>query len=329
MPIVTDYEWESKDKKGNITKHKGFSMDGYEAESLYDVPKYLDKNRDLPIIVSGRANVGTGKSTKAFQIGLYLAWRLAGGEQNLIRNERGRFINTKIIKSPDKPLNFSLNNVVFSPEELVDKAKSLPKRSVIIFDEGRQGLSSRDSMSALNRLLETFFEECRVLNHVIIIVLPNFFKLGEEIATARSMALIDCYEDENFNRGYFAFFNKIQKEWLYFLGKKKLGATQKYFAAKPSFSGRFTSFFPFDKDKYENMKIEALKKKTLGSRIERNKARYIILLKLYKDLSGKTIQEIADELSNIMKQKVTLGSLEMDMKRYNHYVKEGYASDME
>ena len=90
-------------------------------------------------------------------------------------------------------------------EDLMKKAEQLPKNSVIIYDEGRSGLDSASAMTAINKTMSEFFQRCRVYHHVIIIVLPNFFKLHEDYAVARSQFLIDTYADEKFNRGYFSF----------------------------------------------------------------------------------------------------------------------------
>ncbi len=68
MVIVTDIKWKNKDDKKKDEKlntnnhfHEGFYMDGYLAENLYPIPKFLKKEWDCVGIVSGHGKVRTGK----------------------------------------------------------------------------------------------------------------------------------------------------------------------------------------------------------------------------------------------------------------------------
>ena len=249
--IVTDVKWINK--SGD---HKtGYYMDGYLKTNLDPVPKFLKKKWDVVGIVSGHGKVGVGKSTMAGNVGYYLAWRLAGGE--VICNESNQV--TRVLP-PKEEVRFSLNNVVFSPEDLMKRAEELPKNSVIIYDEGRSGLDSASAMTAINKTMGEFFQRCRVYHHVIIIVLPNFFKLHEDYAVARSIFLIDTFADANYNRGHFSFYNEHQKELLFFWGKRLIGVTAKYSAAKRNFWGRFTSWVPWSEEEYDKAKEVAMSK---------------------------------------------------------------------
>ena len=213
MVIVTDVV--SRLKSGDLKK--GFYMDGYLAENLLPVPEFLRKDFDLVGIISGRGKVRTGKSTIGAQVGYYCAWLIAGGEMELIRNpeKTSEFFSVKVIKSPTRPVNFTLNNYAFAPDDLMRLGRILPKNSVIVYDEGRTGLDAKSTMTALNKLLEDFFQECGQYNHVILIVLPDFFKLHADYAVSRSYFLIDVFLDHNFNRGFFNFYNEIQKDFFY------------------------------------------------------------------------------------------------------------------
>lgn len=124
-------------------------------------------------------------------------------------------------------------------------------------------------MENINKGMEDFFQECGFMGHVIIIVLPNFFKLHEDYAVARSLFLIDVFAKGGIERGFFNFYNEKQKELLYYFGKKRIGVTAKYMSAHESFWGKFTAYLPFDKDEYEQMKKTALDKKR-SRRKERN-----------------------------------------------------------
>jgi hypothetical protein len=162
-------------------------------------------------------------STIAQQVAYFLAWLIAGGK--MAKNELTK--KWYIKKQTEKEVHFNLEeNIVFSPEGLMKKASELYRKygrnQVIIYDEGRAGLDSASAMQAINRAMQDFFQECGMYGHVIIIVLPNFFKLHEDYAVNRSLFLIDAFADRQLRRGFFNFYNETQKEWLYYMGKKKL-----------------------------------------------------------------------------------------------------------
>lgn len=307
MVIVTDVRWKTKNKRtGKETIHEGYNLDGYLAENLVPIPQFLKKDFDCVGIVSGRGKVRTGKSTIAAQIGYFCAWLIAGGVQDFTRDEEtGKFLHShKIIKKPDKPVNFSLSNLAFSPDDLMRLGRTLPKNSVIIYDEGRTGLDAKTTMSELNRLLEDFFQECGVYNHVILIVLPDFFKLHQDYAVSRSYFLIDVFLDESFNRGYFNFYNEQHKDFLYNHGKKKLGILAKYSAGYPSFSGKFSGWSPFDKKKYDTMKKLALKKKELSSRRAKIKEQRDALMTIYKEDMDFTLEDVGERMTEALGKKI-------------------------
>ena len=233
----------------------------------------------------------THNSTIAFQIAYFIAWLLAGGEMILKGNDKG-----KILSKPSRKVKFDLDNIVFTAEDLMERAHKLPRNSVIVYDEGRTGLDSKSAMMAVNRVMEDFFQECGQYGHVILIVLPNFFKLHEDYATARSIFLIDVYHDESFNRGYYSFFSKLQKEKLYFFGKKRIGTTAKYAATKADFYGRFSNWIPFDRQKYSMAKKKALDKKRLSTKDIRISKQRDILIYLYKNIVNLSSIELSDEI---------------------------------
>ncbi len=315
--IVTDQVWE--DSKGKLMK--GYYMDSYLVENLSIVPRYLAKDFDLVLMVSGRGKVRTGKSTIAAQVGHFCAWAIAGGKMNLEKDDDGKYIKPDVLKSPDKPLNFNLeNNLCFDPITLMKLGRTLPKNSVIIYDEGRTGLESKTVMTSLNKLAEDFFQECGQYNHVIIIVLPNAFKLHEELFCSRSNFLIDTYLSESFGRGYFCFFNAKQKEKLYNFGKKLLGVSAKYQAATPSFYGRFSNWYPFDRTEYERLKRKALRDKVLGTRETKIKERYAALVNIYKESNQLTTDQVALNLSEALFKKISPKIVEHALSDYYKYV---------
>ena len=180
MVLVTDIKrtlYKGTKKEKIVT---GFYMQPYLVRNLNPIPQFLAKAWDCVGIVSGRGLVRVGKSTMASQVCFYLAWLLAGGLVEL--DDDNKVIATK---NPDKPVRFNLKeNVVFSAEELQKRAVELYEKygrnQVIMYDEGKQGLDSARSMESINKGMEDFFQECGFMGHVIIIVLPNFFKLHED-----------------------------------------------------------------------------------------------------------------------------------------------------
>jgi hypothetical protein len=220
-------------------------IDGYCIQVDSDSRLYITDNYSV-----------THNSTLALQIAYYVAWIIAGGRT--ILNERGQVIE---VKEPTGDIKFSIDNIVFSPDELKEKAEKLPKHSVIVYDEGRVGLQSDRHMENVNKQVADFFQECGQYGHVIIIVLPDFFKLGVDYATNRSLFLVNVFADKDFNRGYFNFYNENSKEKLYLYGKKKVGTIAKYNSYPRNFWGRFSAFIPVDKTAYEQLKRDALSRK--------------------------------------------------------------------
>lgn len=226
-------------------------------------------------------------------------------------------------KYPEWPVNFKLeDNIVFSPEGLMKKASDLYKKygpnQVIVYDEGRAGLDSASAMQSINKAMQDFFQECGMYGHVIIIVLPNFFKLHEDYAVNRSLFLIDVYADKSLRRGYFNFYNEVQKEWLFYMGKKKIGSTLKYSDSHPSFSGRFTQFLPLNKEKYEEAKREALKQKELRSTERKWKKQRDGALYLLKKIGEMNNEDIAKEMTVVCGFQVTLDMVRHGIEAITH-----------
>ena len=316
--IVTDVKWRDK---GGILR-EGYAMDNYLVENLAPTPHFLAQDRDLVGIISGNGETRNGKSTFTMQIGYFLAWMQAGGRMDLRKGKDGKYINPVVLKKPDKPVNFSYENLTYTPNGLIDLARSLKdkygKSQLLVYDE-TSGLDSAGTMKAVNQMLSHFFQTCGTYNHIILIVLPNFFKLHEDIATTRSMFLVDVYSDANWKRGLFNFYGPKDKEWLYFNGKKKIGIGARYASQNQTFYGRFTSWIPFDKEEYEAQKQEKLKEKIFGSREQQIREKYWGVLAVLKHSTNLTTKEIAEELSEVVFRKVTPVSIGHDIRNYQKF----------
>lgn len=307
---VTDFRWVRKNSKGIKEHRKGFYMDEFLGTNLMKIPKFLRKSWDTVGIISGHGKVRIGKSTMAQQIGYFIAWLLAGGDMD--KDEKTK--RWYVYKKPTKEVRFNLEeNIVFGPQELMDKAAALYKKygkhQVIIYDEGRAGLDSARAMAAINKIMQDFFQECGVYGHVILIVLPNYFKLHEDYAVVRSLFLIDVYADVNMNRGFFSFYNERQKEFLYYQGKKKIG-TLKYQGVHPSFTGRFTKFLPLDDEEYNEAKMRAIKKKELAKTERKWKHQRDVLIYLVKSHGIMTYEQLAKQMTIICGTSITIPMLE-------------------
>jgi len=291
MAICTNIPWVNK-HTGEV--HSGFYCDKWLAQNLERIPDHLRKGWDVVCIVSGTGLVRTGKSTIAMQMAAFVDWCLAGGK--MLWDDEGRV--TGMIP-PNKALRFGLDNVVFSPEELIKVTKEKgahTKYNVFVLDEGREGLLGARVMETVNKKFEDYFQTCGVYNNFIIIVLPDFFKLAEQYCVNRSLFLVNVFH-KNFERGYFSFFNTMQKERLYFFGKKRLGVSARYNAASRNFWGRFSKWLPFDEAKYNAKKKAAIgKAKWSKYDVAQMKQRDLLCYLLYKN-TNMTIPEISKNVA--------------------------------
>jgi len=306
--IVTDIKRVDKSGKEKI----GFYMDGYLKKNLDGVPNFLRKEWDVVGIVSGHGKVGTGKSTLAMQVAYYLDWLLAGGKMLDEEYEQGKFRITGM-ELPKRPVKFGMENIVFTPEDLMKKAETLYKKygpnQVIVYDEGKSGLDSANAMMSINKAMVEFMQRCRVYHHIILIVLPNFFKLHEDYAVARSLFLIDAYADQQFNRGFFSFYNELQKEKLFYFGKRLLGVRARYSAANESFWGKFSKWMPVDKGEYDNAKMKAIENISTTTMDRKYKKQRDVAFYLSKRYGGLSSDEISKEIQLHCKEKISSSSI--------------------
>lgn len=168
---------------------------------------------------------------------------------------------------------YGLDNIFFDSPTMVKEAMKLPKYSIVHYDEGRESLATTKTASQIQKDILDYFAECGQLNHIFVIVLPDFFELKENMAVPRSIALINTYlhkekkfvdiydEGEllpvvDFKRGYFQFFSDKRKKNLYDISRAK---NRKSYGLVPcNFYGRFTNNYPIDRQAYEGKKLDAL-----------------------------------------------------------------------
>lgn len=214
-------------------KSPGKYMDAWLHKNL---ELYADKiSQDmtfLGIIYSSTLEVGTGKSVFATQIGE--AW-------------------TEIInKKYNLNYNFTIDNIVWRPKELMEKSFNVPKYSFILLDEWEDS----SYWSELGMSLRQFFRKCRQLNLFMICIIPNWFQLPLSYAISRSVFAIDVQFNDKLDRGFFSFYNFPSKRMLYINGKRQ----HNYKSARPTFNGHFPDGYGVDEAEYRKRKYEDMVK---------------------------------------------------------------------
>lgn len=226
----------------------------------------------LGVISSSTLENGTGKSTLATQIGE--AWT------EIMYNLHG-------IEIP-----FDMNQIVFKPEDLIDRAFKVPKYSMIMLDEWED----QHYWSKLGMSLRQFFRKCRQLNLFILIIIPNFFQLPINYAISRSIFFIDVRFEGKFERGYFRFYDFHKKKDLYLLGKK----TQNYSVVEPNFSGRFTNGYGVNEKEYRAAKLKDMleSEEEEGEIVDKDKIERALkaelFVRVYKNLGNISIKRLSE-----------------------------------
>jgi hypothetical protein len=254
-------------------KSDGFHLDPTLKDNLDILVRAIAKDMQFNFLVTGHGKVRVGKSTFAQQIGTYLTTEI---------NQTYNIKNT-----------FTVENIVFKGEELISVAKTLPKYSVLILDEGDDLVDNY--WSALSTLLRKFFRKCGQLNIFLILLLPDFFELPKPYAVTRTEFLLDVKFFDEYERGLFDFYNYTQKKMLYKDGKKY----GDYDAVKPAFSGRFSPYYTVGEEAYREKKRKDLEEDKKDFENE-----YSSLDDFRKELNQKEseIEEAKEELIKLEKE---------------------------
>ena len=168
---------------------------------------------------------GTGKSTLAQQVGLFLDH------------------------------NMTINNIIFSPKQFEEAVNTLPKYSVIVWDEAITGTQATD-MTKMARTLQRVAVQMRQKNLYIILVLHSYYEMKKYYAIHRTWFLLHTYYRPNlkrqkFERGYFSFFDRDTKRTMYCNDKLRRNYDYGY---KPQFRGRFTKKYGVNEQEYKSKK---------------------------------------------------------------------------
>lgn len=229
--------------------------------------KITDNQNWVGVISSSTLENGTGKSVLASQI--------MEAYFDLVNQYHGT------------NLDISMQNVVFKPQELIERAFKVPRYSGIILDEWEDA----HYWSELGVTLRQFFRKCRQLNLFIILIIPNFFQLPINYAISRSVFFIDVRFEGEFERGHFRFYSFDKKKDLYVRGKK----TMDYGVVNYDFRGTFGDGYAYNKQEYDKAKLKDMIDDHEQKKVKTEKQ---ILRKIYYDVYTK-----------LKRQEVTLASL--------------------
>ena len=236
-------------------------MDGYLKHNLDTAKKVIQQDWDMVFVVDGAE--GSGKSVLAMQCAYYC----------------------------DPTL--TLDRVVFTPFEFSKAIMNAKPYEAVVYDEAYTGLSSRATMSMINRTLIKMLAEIRQKNLFVFVVMPTFFDLDKYAALWRSRVLLNVYTGERFQRGFFKFFNAERKKDLYIKGKKYYN----YNLVKPNFIGRFCKGYPVDEKEY--------KKKKKDSLLDREKKREEAEIKRQiEDELFIRVMELGDDIKHNVKMNI-------------------------
>lgn len=198
----------------------------YLADNLVGVLNQIKKqvtkkDRDFCFVIDG--DEGSGKSVFTMQLAKYLD-------------------NT-----------FSIDDICMTSEEFKKRIETSDKHKAIVFDEAYHGLSSRQSLSAINKLLVSKMMMMRQKNLFVFIVLPSFFLLDRYVSLFRSKLLFHIYTNKD--RHYWLGFNRKNKKILYLTGRKTMSYT---YPRINQLRGHFYGKYTIDEEKYREKKMKAL-----------------------------------------------------------------------
>ena len=265
---------EAKYPKGTFKNQKtdGRYMDGYLHSNIEVIANSVtDDMTFLGILYSSTLENGTGKSVLAQQI--------------------GEAYTDMVNKKNGLDIKFNMNNVVFTPKDLIERAYKLPKYSCIILDEWEDA----HYWSELGVTLRQFFRKCRQLNLFMICIIPNYFQMPMNYAISRSLFAIDVVfnstDNKAFDRGYFSFYNFGAKKNLYIKGKK----TQDYKSVSPNFKGRFLDGYAVPEKVYRQAKYyDMIKQEKLSKRPNAKQVKIDLFKKLNQALPEITVKRLAE-----------------------------------
>jgi len=191
---------------------------------------------------------------------------------------------------------YCLDRCVFTADQFMDAVAKAKPYQAIVFDEAHGYLGSRQSMSKFNRMLIKIMSEMGSKNLIVIIILPNFFELDKYPAIHRTSCLINVHQ-----RGSFKLFNYEKKKQLYLKGKRFYA-----YNVSANFHGKFTKWFPLDKQDYQAKKdISTVEDAKINNREKKYLNQRNLLIQQFYNNYGLTQEAISNFLPNMGKKGIS------------------------
>ena len=233
--------------------------------------KLKTKDQDMVFVIDG--DEGSGKSVLAMQICKYM--------------------------DP----TFCLDRVCMTATEFKEAIMNANKLEAVDYDEAFTGLSSRSSLSQINRMLVSLMMQMRQKNLFVVITLPSIFLLDKYVSMFRTKALIHIYQSKG--RHLFFVFNKRAKKTLLLEGKKNFSYSPTIKKLGLNFKGEFKGNYVIDEQEYRDKKRKALEEveeyEVDQGKVIRNKMIYL-LHKEFKLISPK-IAELFEKYDISLKKR--------------------------
>lgn len=161
---------------------------------------------------------------------------------------------------------FNNSRIAFTPIEFYKALLSAPRYSAVMFDEGGEGLYSRDSASRFNKILIKQMMMIRGRNLFILINIPDFTVLDKGLRSRRVLSLTETIAFPNpvtwdLERGLYDFFTADVLDQYY---RDEFG---RMFRPEPTFTGVFGSLesdpiYPGYKIKKDELYVKRAKEAT-------------------------------------------------------------------
>jgi len=167
-------------------------------------------------------NLKDGKLTISDEDRFYVVDGQEGAGKSLFTIQQAAYIDPTILENEGKKI---LPRICFTPEEFlyaIRHTKSTKTHTkAVIFDEAFRGMSSKGSISAVNKKVVQALMEMRQNNLVVFLVSPSFYLLELYPAMMRSKALFHVVKERNSKRRSVRIFGFKRKAELYQIGLRK------------------------------------------------------------------------------------------------------------
>lgn len=218
------------------------------AESLDDLDDRVYRlNKAAMIIIDG--GVGEGKTTLAIEIMDYL-------------NQRHGLPQVDLTLQGVKQL--AMGGEDFGKKLLICQAAGLP---VEAYDEAGD-FNKRGSLSRFNALINRTFETYRAFKVIVILVLPSFSVLDQEIFDKNIPRLLIRVHSRTQNQGNGKAFSLYRMLWIREKMKKLIVKTQAYGLVDPNFHIHFKDLSPERSKLLDDLSTKGKIKELKGAEIK-------------------------------------------------------------